>query len=73
MKKIIMQLEPLACPTCMQKIETALKAQPGVENIKVLFNASKAKANFDPEVTDEQHLKEAINRIGYNVLDIKVK
>ena len=52
MKKIIMQLDTLACPSCMQKIEHAVSQQPGVSNTKVLFNASKIKANFDP---DEVH------------------
>ena len=49
MKKMIMQLDTLACPSCMQKIEHAVSQQPGVSNTKVLFNASKIKANFDPD------------------------
>ncbi|MCO4488939.1 hypothetical protein Si021_00923 [Streptococcus infantarius subsp. infantarius] len=30
MKKAILQLETLACPTCMQKIEGAIKSVAGV-------------------------------------------
>ena len=46
MQKAILQLETLACPTCMQKIAGAIANVDGVEktSVKVLFNASKAKA-----------------------------
>lgn len=57
MKKAILQLETLACPTCMQKIVGAIANVDGVEktSVKVLFNASKAKANFDPEKNQFGH------------------
>lgn len=37
MKKAVLQLETLACPTCMQKITGALKSVPGVdqESVKI--------------------------------------
>ena len=43
MKKATLQLETLSCPSCMAKIEGAVKNIDGVEKdtIKVLFNASK--------------------------------
>ena len=49
MKKLTMQLEALTCPSCMQKIENATKALQGVqkESVKVLFNSSKVKLDFD--------------------------
>ncbi|EOK18059.1 hypothetical protein WQ1_00285 [Enterococcus faecium EnGen0371] len=59
MKKMIMQLDTLACPSCMQKIEHAVSQQPGVSNTKVLFNASKIKANFDPDEVQSTKVKEA--------------
>lgn len=70
MKKAVLQLETLACPTCMQKIEGALKSAPGVEkeSVKVLFNASKAKFNFDDNIADLNTIAEAVKNIGYDVL-----
>ena len=49
MEKAILQLETLSCPSCMQKIEGAVKSVNGVDkdSIKVLFNSSKVKTNFD--------------------------
>lgn len=70
MKKAILQLETLACPTCMQKIAAAIKALDGVdpESVKVLFNASKAKLVFDPEKVSIEAIKTAVEKIGYEVL-----
>jgi len=45
------QLETLTCPSCIQKIEGAVKNLEGIEkeSVKVLFNASKLKVDFDGE------------------------
>ncbi|KAF1305029.1 heavy-metal-associated domain-containing protein [Enterococcus saccharolyticus] len=74
MKKMILQLETLTCPSCMQKIERALKQTPGVDSasIKVLFNASKVKGKFNSEETSLQQLQQTIETLGYDVLSAKV-
>ncbi|HOR13348.1 MAG TPA: heavy-metal-associated domain-containing protein, partial [Clostridia bacterium] len=57
MKTAAIQLGTLTCPSCVQKIESALKSLDGVEkdSVKVLFNSSKAKFNFDDtKLTVEQ-------------------
>jgi copper chaperone len=53
MKKATIQLETLTCPSCMQKIDNAVKSVEGVdkESVNVMFNSSKAKLNFDEEKT----------------------
>ncbi|MBY8575419.1 heavy-metal-associated domain-containing protein [Lactiplantibacillus plantarum] len=73
MMKIIMQLGTLTCPSCMTKIEKAVVNHDGVENVKVLFNASKVKANFDPEVTNADDLAQVVTGLGYEVENVKVK
>lgn len=75
MKKAILQLETLACPTCMQKIEGTIKSVAGVDkdSVKVLFNASKAKANFDTSLTNIEEIANAVRAIGYDVLKASEK
>ncbi|MCZ8466533.1 heavy-metal-associated domain-containing protein [Streptococcus uberis] len=70
MKKGILKLEELACPTCMQKIEAAVKGVKGVDaqSVKVLFNASKVKVDFDERSTTLSAIARAIETIGYSVL-----
>ncbi|MEE8704597.1 MAG: heavy-metal-associated domain-containing protein [Olsenella sp.] len=69
-KKGTLQLETLACPTCMQKIEGAIRSVDGVDqgSVKVLFNASKAKFEFDDGATSVDAVADAVRGIGYDVL-----
>ncbi len=71
--KATLQLETLACPTCMQKIEAAIRSVDGVDadSVKVLFNASKAKASFDADVTDAEKIADAVRAVGYDVLKVQ--
>ena len=63
MKKTI-QLEELVCPMCAQKIETALQKVDGVTNASVLYNASKAKVEFDETKTSVDALTKVITGLG---------
>ncbi|MCA9766072.1 MAG: heavy-metal-associated domain-containing protein [Carnobacterium sp.] len=69
MKKATVQLEPLSCPSCLQKIENATKSLKGVDSdsIKVLFNASKVKLTFDEQVISIEEIEKAIQSLGYEV------
>ena len=67
MKKTI-QMEELVCPMCAQKIETALKKALGVQSASVLYNASKAKVEFDEAQTDLKTLEGVIEGLGYVVI-----
>lgn len=72
-KRAILQLDGLTCPSCMTKIESALANQPGVEKVQVLFNASKAKADFDDSKVSAEELGQVVDKLGYEVKKIKVK
>ncbi len=67
MKKTI-QMEELVCPMCAQKIETALRKVPGVTSAQVLYNASKAKVEFDESQTSQDELVRVITALGYVVI-----
>jgi copper chaperone len=72
MKKAVMQLETLTCPSCIKKIETVLSRQSGVQDAKVLFNASKVRVQYDDATVQANELKNTIVQLGYPVLDMKV-
>lgn len=61
-------MEELVCPMCAQKIETALQKVDGVTSASVLYNASKAKVDFDEEKTSLDELKNVITGLGYVVI-----
>ncbi|NLW42510.1 MAG: heavy-metal-associated domain-containing protein [Tissierellia bacterium] len=75
MRSATIQLETLTCPSCMQKIEGALKGVDGVQQdtISVSFNTSKAKFDFDEEKVSIEELENAITKVGYDVLKSKIK
>lgn len=75
MQKAVIQLETLSCPSCMQKIENAVKGLNGIhpDSVKVLFNASKVRLDFDSETVAIGDIEKAIENLGYEVLKTKVK
>lgn len=75
MKAATIQLETLTCPSCMQKIEGAVKSLDGIDKdtLKVLFNSSKVKVNFDEDKLAIDQIENAITKMGYEVLKSRVK
>ena len=75
MQKATIQLETLTCPSCMQKIENGVKSLDGVskESLKVLFNSSKVRLEFDDEKVSIKDIENAIDKLGYEVMKSQVK
>ena len=75
MKTATIQLETLTCPSCVLKVENAVKSLDGVEkeSVQVLFNSSKAKFEFDDEILSVEDVEKAITALGYEVKKSKVK
>lgn len=74
MLKAIIKLEILACPSCLAKIEAAVKNVSGVDkdSVKVMFNASKVKVNFN-DSTNIEVIEKAIQTMGYSVIKSSVR
>lgn len=75
MEKATINLETLSCPSCLQKIESAVKRLDGVEKetVKVMFNSSKVKTEFDKTRITIEEIEKAIEDLGYPVIKSKVK
>lgn len=75
MKKATIQLETLTCPSCMTKIEAALKGLDGVnkDTLSVSFNTSKAKVDYDDAKADIDAITKRITDLGYEVKKTQVK
>ncbi|GAC46103.1 copper chaperone [Pediococcus acidilactici NGRI 0510Q] len=56
----------------MTKIQGALTKLAGVQNVKVLFNASKVKALVNDRL-DSADLKRTVEELGYQVKSVKTK
>lgn len=75
MQKATIQLETLTCPSCVMKIENAAKSLKGVDkdSVKVMFNSSKVKLDFDADVLSVEDIEKAITTLGYEVKKSQVK
>lgn len=75
MKNATIQLEELTCPSCLQKINNAVKGLDGVDkdSVNVMFNASKVKVNFNEEVINITDIENSINKLGFDVIKSSVK
>ncbi len=63
--KTILRSKELTCPSCIAKIEKALKAVEGVEDAKVHFNTGRIEVQHDPQAVHGEDLEKAIRAIGY--------
>jgi Cu+-exporting ATPase len=63
--KAIIPVSGMHCASCVRTIESALSKVPGVEKAMVNFASSKAYVDYDPNLTSEKMLKEAIDKTGY--------
>lgn len=71
MNTIVMQLETLSCPSCIRKIESAVSSLDGVQEVKVLFNASKVKAEVDGNKVSAEKIQQTVDNLGFKVLSTK--
>ncbi len=71
MKNIVIELDGLVCPMCSSKIENGLKKQKGIQSVNISYNNSKAKISYNEEEITIDEIKDIIEDLGYDVLNIK--
>ncbi len=62
--KTILRSQELSCPSCVAKIEKALKAVDGVEKATVHFNTGRIEVEHTSQVQPLK-LVEAVRSVGY--------
>ncbi|WP_270578542.1 copper chaperone CopZ [Caldibacillus thermoamylovorans] len=65
MTKITMKISGMSCNHCVNKIETALNSQQGVEKAKVNLKKGVAKIKYDEAIQTLDHLTAVIKEVGY--------
>ena len=65
MQKTLLRSQELSCPSCVAKIETALKALDGVSDAKVHFNTGKIEVQHDIQLVKADELVKAVRSVGY--------
>lgn len=65
MTKTILRSDEFSCPSCVVKIEKALKALPGVSEAKVHFNTGHIEVAHDQTAAPVDTLVQTIRATGY--------
>ncbi|MEM5767924.1 MAG: copper ion binding protein, partial [Bacillota bacterium] len=60
----------MTCAACAQRVEKGIKKLPGVERVSVNFATEKATVAYDPQTTRLSGIREAIEKAGYQALEI---
>ena len=63
--KTLLRSQELSCPSCVPKIEKALKRVDGVETAKVHFTTGRIEVEHDPERAGTEDLIKAVRTAGY--------
>jgi copper chaperone len=63
--KTILRSQELSCPSCVAKIEKALKNLDGVQEATVHFNTGRIEVEHDPERVKAETLVAAVKSAGY--------
>jgi copper chaperone len=63
--KTQLRSQELTCPSCIHKIEKALKSLDGVQNAKVHFNTGRIEIEHESEKVNPEALVEAVRKAGY--------
>ena len=63
--KTILRSDELSCPSCISKIEKALKALPGVREATVHFNSGRIDIEHEPAQASAELLQGTVRKVGY--------
>jgi copper chaperone CopZ len=63
--KTILRSQELTCPSCITKIEKALKGLDGVQDAKVHFNSGRIEVLHDADDATQADLVKAVRAVGY--------
>jgi Cu+-exporting ATPase len=68
--EVTLKIGGMVCATCVQTIEAALRALPGITSANVNLGTEKAYVSFNPSVSTIPDMKKAIEDAGYQYLGI---
>ena len=69
-QEVTIKIGGMVCATCVETIETALRALPGVISATVNLGTEKAYVTYNPSVSAIPDMKKAIEDAGYQYLGI---
>lgn len=72
-KEVTIPISGMTCASCSKAVERALGKLDGIESASVNLATEKASVLYNPEKVRLSEIKQAINKAGYQALEIKNK
>lgn len=69
-RDVTIQVGGMMCATCVETIESALRALPGVASATVNLATEQARVSYNPSISDIAEMKHAVEDAGYQYLGI---
>lgn len=69
MKSVTLKVEGMSCNGCAERIRSMVAAQLGVQTAVVSFDEGQARILYDPQAVDETRLVDAVQKLGFRVVD----
>jgi Cu+-exporting ATPase len=69
-REVTLKIGGMVCATCVQTIESALRALPGIVTANVNLGTEKAYVTYNPSLSAIPEMKKAIEDTGYQYLGI---
>lgn len=69
MKSATLKVEGMHCTGCAAMIHSRVATLPGVKTADVSFEERQARVLYDPQIIEEHQIAEAVEKLGYRVVD----
>jgi Cd2+/Zn2+-exporting ATPase len=66
-RREMIMLSGLNCPTCAAKLEKAVQSTPGVTGAKVVFGVGSLNVEYDAAVVSYEKIAEVVSKMGMTV------
>jgi copper chaperone CopZ len=63
--KTLLRSQELSCPSCVAKIEKALKSLDGVQEARVHFNTGRIEIEHNADKVEAEELIKSVRSVGY--------
>ncbi len=70
MKKLVVGIGGMSCAACSAAVERSLRKLPGVQEAQVNLATEQAVISYDPKLCDIQKIRAAIEKAGYNMIEL---
>lgn len=68
-ENVVLNVQGMSCMHCVMSIKKGVGELQGIENVDVSLQEGKVAVTFDPNSTNIDEIKEAIEDVGYDVVD----